>query len=127
MTPQSHGGSIREPVIHDCLETIETTYSSHLDLKDTPIEDAETWFTDRSSYVVSGKRHAGYAVTISREVIESGPLPTNTSAQKAEHLLKIKEQKAWIHHSRVKKAPEGIWKITLGDDELKLKLTWNHE
>ncbi|TRZ16864.1 hypothetical protein HGM15179_010247 [Zosterops borbonicus] len=59
--------SIGEPVIHDRLETIETTYSSHLDLKDTPIENAETWFTDRSSYVVSGKRHAGYAVTISRE------------------------------------------------------------
>ncbi|TRZ25265.1 hypothetical protein HGM15179_001844 [Zosterops borbonicus] len=57
-----------EPVIHDCLETIETTYSSHPDLKDTPIEDAETWFTDRSSYVVTGKWHAGYAVTTSREI-----------------------------------------------------------
>ncbi|TRZ04659.1 hypothetical protein HGM15179_022447, partial [Zosterops borbonicus] len=73
-----------EPVIHDCLETIKNTYSSHPDLKDTPIEDAETWFTDGSSYVVSGKQHAGYAVTTSREVIESGPLPTNTSAQKAD-------------------------------------------
>ncbi|KAF4805711.1 hypothetical protein TURU_000082 [Turdus rufiventris] len=35
-----------EPVIHDCLETIEATYSSHLYLKNTPLEDAETWFTD---------------------------------------------------------------------------------
>ncbi|TRZ07955.1 hypothetical protein HGM15179_019154 [Zosterops borbonicus] len=77
-------GSMGEPVIHDCLETIKNTYSSHPDLKDTPIEDAETWFTDGSSYVVSGKQHAGYAVTTSREVIESGPLPTNTSAQKAD-------------------------------------------
>ncbi|TRZ11336.1 hypothetical protein HGM15179_015775 [Zosterops borbonicus] len=66
----------------------ETTYSSHPDLKDTPIEDAETWFTNRSSYVVSKEQHAGYAVTTSRQVIESGPLPTNTSAQKAEHRLK---------------------------------------
>ncbi|RMB88563.1 hypothetical protein DUI87_35063 [Hirundo rustica rustica] len=83
-------GSTGEPVIHDCLETIEATYSSRPDLKDTPLEDAETWFTDGSSYVVSGRRHAGYAVTTSREVIESGPLPTNTSAQKAEIIALIR-------------------------------------
>lgn len=77
-------GSMGEPVIHDCLETTEVTYSSHPDLKNTPLEDAESWFTDGSSYIISGKRHAGYAVTTSKEVIESGPLPTNTSAQKAE-------------------------------------------
>ncbi|RMC04402.1 hypothetical protein DUI87_19224 [Hirundo rustica rustica] len=83
-------GSTGEPVIHDCLETIEATYSSRPDLKDTPLEDAETWFTDGSSYVVSGRRHAWYAVTTSREVIESGPLPTNTSAQKAEIIALIR-------------------------------------
>ncbi|RMC20744.1 hypothetical protein DUI87_01596 [Hirundo rustica rustica] len=76
-------GSMVEPVIHDCLEAIKVTYSSRLDLKDTPLENAETWITDGSSYVISG-RHAGYVVTTSREVIESGPLTTNTSAQKAE-------------------------------------------
>ncbi|RMC04030.1 hypothetical protein DUI87_19367 [Hirundo rustica rustica] len=77
-------GNQGEPVHHDCLETIEASYSSHPDLKDTPLDDAETWFTDGSSYVISGKRHAGYAVTTCRKVIESGPLPTDTSAQKAE-------------------------------------------
>nr|XP_041567809.1 LOW QUALITY PROTEIN: uncharacterized protein LOC121468357 [Taeniopygia guttata] len=77
-------GGMGEPVIHDCLETIEATYSSRPDLKDIPLKGAETWFTDGSSYVISGKRHAGYAVTTSREVIESGPLSANTSAQKAE-------------------------------------------
>ncbi|RMC21442.1 hypothetical protein DUI87_02308 [Hirundo rustica rustica] len=77
-------GNQGEPVHHDCLETIEASYSSCPDLKDTPLDDAETWFTDGSSYVISGKRHAGYAVTTCRKVIESGPLPTNTSAQKAE-------------------------------------------
>ncbi|RMC09674.1 hypothetical protein DUI87_13460 [Hirundo rustica rustica] len=66
--------SMGEPVIHDCLKTIESTYSSRPDLKDTPLEDAETWFTDGSSYVISGRRHAGCAVTTSKEVIESGPL-----------------------------------------------------
>lgn len=58
-------GSMGEPVIHDCLETIEATYSSHPELRDTPLENAETWFTDGSSYIISGKRHAGYAVTTS--------------------------------------------------------------
>ncbi|RMB93997.1 hypothetical protein DUI87_29585 [Hirundo rustica rustica] len=76
-------GNQGEPV-HDCLETIEASYSSCPDLKDAPLDDPETWFTDGSSYVISGKRHAGYAVTTCREVIESGPLPTNTTAQKAE-------------------------------------------
>ncbi|RMC19708.1 hypothetical protein DUI87_03272 [Hirundo rustica rustica] len=77
-------GNQGEPVHHDCLETIEASYSSRPDLKDAPLDDAETWFTDGSSYVISGKRHAGYAVTTCRKVIESGPLPTDTSAQKAE-------------------------------------------
>ncbi|RMC16967.1 hypothetical protein DUI87_06222 [Hirundo rustica rustica] len=35
-------GSTGEPVIHECLEAIEATYSSRQDLKDTPLEDAET-------------------------------------------------------------------------------------
>ncbi|XP_048146392.1 uncharacterized protein LOC125319329, partial [Corvus hawaiiensis] len=77
-------GNQGEPVRHDCLETIEATYSSRPDLKDTPLDNTETWFTDGSRYIISGKRHAGYAVTTCREVIESGALPTNTSAQKAE-------------------------------------------
>ncbi|RMB92830.1 hypothetical protein DUI87_30724 [Hirundo rustica rustica] len=83
-------GSTGEPVIHDCLETIGATYSSRPDLKDTLFEDAETWFTDGSSYVISGRRHAGYAVTTSKEETESGPLPTNTSAQKAEIIALIR-------------------------------------
>ncbi|RMC21600.1 hypothetical protein DUI87_02467 [Hirundo rustica rustica] len=82
-------GCMEKTVIHDCLENIEATYSSHPDLKDTPLEDAETWFTDGSSYVVSGRKHAGYAVTTSRVVIESGSLTANTSAQKAEIIALI--------------------------------------
>ncbi|RMC21412.1 hypothetical protein DUI87_02277 [Hirundo rustica rustica] len=89
-TLPSSAGGMGEPVTHDCLETIEATYSSRPDLKDTPLEDAETWFTDGSSYVISGRRHAGYAVTTSREVIESGPLPIITSAQKAEIIALIR-------------------------------------
>ena len=77
-------GNVGESVDHDCLETIEATYSSRTDLKDVPINGAEHWFTDGSSYMLNGKRHSGYAVTTSEEAIESGPLPADTSAQKAE-------------------------------------------
>ncbi|TRZ05661.1 hypothetical protein HGM15179_021446, partial [Zosterops borbonicus] len=68
-------GNQEEPIHHNCLETIEATYSSYSDLKDTPLDDAETWFTNGSSFIISGKRHAGYAVTTSRDLIKSGPLP----------------------------------------------------
>ncbi|XP_074670151.1 LOW QUALITY PROTEIN: uncharacterized protein LOC141919051, partial [Strix aluco] len=60
-------GNTGEPVQHDCLETIEATYSSRADLKDSPMEDTEDWFTDGSSYVLSGKRYAGYAVTTTQD------------------------------------------------------------
>ncbi|RMB97348.1 hypothetical protein DUI87_26163 [Hirundo rustica rustica] len=53
-------GSMGEPVIHECLEAIEATCSSCLDLKDTLPENTETWSTDGSSCVISG-RHAGKA------------------------------------------------------------------
>jgi len=79
-----HSGNTGEPVHHDCLETIEATYASRPDLRDSPTENGENRFTDGSSYVLSGKSHAGYAITTSQEIIESRPLPINTSAQKAE-------------------------------------------
>ncbi|RMC17960.1 hypothetical protein DUI87_04834 [Hirundo rustica rustica] len=41
--------SMGEPVVHDCLETIKATYSSCLDLKDTLLENTETWSTNGSS------------------------------------------------------------------------------
>ncbi|XP_055554231.1 uncharacterized protein LOC129734621 [Falco cherrug] len=127
-------GNTGEPVHHNCLETIEATYASRPDLKDSPIEKEENWFTDRSSYVLNSNRHAGYTITTSEEIIESGALPMNTSAQKLIALtralelgqektlepqweglfqvlltsftaIQIKEQNPWIHHTRVKKAP----------------------
>ena len=79
-------GNTGDPVQHDCLETIEATYSSRTDLKDNPMEDTENWFTDGSSYVLSGKRYAGYAVTTTQEILESGPLPVSTSAQKGKDI-----------------------------------------
>lgn len=63
---------------------MEAVYSSHPDLKDSPLENADNWFTDGSSYVKNGKQPAGYAVTSTDTVIEAKPLPVGPSAQKAE-------------------------------------------
>ena len=42
------------------------------------------WYTDGSSFVLGGKRRAGYAVVSNFEAIEAKPLPPGTSAQLAE-------------------------------------------
>lgn len=47
----SNAAAIREPVAHDCLETIKATYSSWPDLEEEPLPRTEAWFTDGSSYV----------------------------------------------------------------------------
>jgi len=81
----SKDSTTMEPLTHDCLETIETVYSSRPDLKEESLESAEdSWFTDGSSFIKDGARKAGYAVTTAHKVIEAEPLPTGTSAQKAE-------------------------------------------
>ncbi|RMB93188.1 hypothetical protein DUI87_30310 [Hirundo rustica rustica] len=63
-------GSMGEPVIHECLEAIEATYSSCPDLKDTLLENTETCSTDGSSCVISG-RHAGDELNFSCTIIET--------------------------------------------------------
>ena len=63
---------------------MEAVYSSHPDLKDSPLENADNWFTDESSSVKNGKRFAGYAITSTDAVIEANLSPAWTSAQKAE-------------------------------------------
>ena len=44
----------------------------------------EIWHTDGSSFVLDGKRRAGYEVVSSFETIEAKALPPGTSAQLAE-------------------------------------------
>ena len=41
-------------------------------------------YTDGSSFVLGGKRRAGYAIVSNFETIEAKPLPPGTSAQLAE-------------------------------------------
>ena len=44
----------------------------------------EIWYTDGSSFVLDGKRKAGYVVVSNFETIEAKPLPPGTSSQLAE-------------------------------------------
>ena len=41
----------------------------------------EIWYTDGSSFVLDGKRRAGYAVVSNFETIEAKPLPPGSWAQ----------------------------------------------
>ena len=44
----------------------------------------EIWYTDGSSFVLDGKRRAGYAVVSNFEIMEAKPLSPGTSGQLAE-------------------------------------------
>ncbi|GAB0206608.1 protein NYNRIN-like [Grus japonensis] len=90
-----------EKLEHDCLPTIEQVYSSRPDLKDEPLKDPDLeLFTDGSSFVQEGRRMAGYAVVTTDEISESGTLPANTSAQKAE-LVALKQALRMAEGKRV--------------------------
>ena len=54
-------------------------------LSEDPLTNPEEiWYTDGISFVLDGKRRAGYAVVSNFEAIEAKPLPPGTSAQLAE-------------------------------------------
>ncbi|GAB0210140.1 hypothetical protein GRJ2_003479800 [Grus japonensis] len=90
-----------EKLEHDCLLTIEQVYSSRPDLKDEPLKDPDLeLFMDGSSFVQEGRRMAGYAVVTTDKVLESGTLPANTSAQKAE-LVALKQALRMAEGKRV--------------------------
>ena len=67
------------------MQIIDKLYSSRPDLSETPLSDPEEkWYTDGSWFVEKGERKAGNAVVSLEETKESGSLPSDTSAQKAE-------------------------------------------
>jgi hypothetical protein len=68
------------PLGHDCLEVMEKVFSSRLDLTDQPIglPDIEC-FMDGSSFVWDGTYFARYTIVTLEAVIETGPLPVETS------------------------------------------------
>lgn len=70
---------------HDCLQVLAEEQGWQKDLSDQPLPDAEvTWFTDGSRYLLDGQCKARVAVVHGRRVLWAEPLPTGTSAQKAE-------------------------------------------
>ncbi|KAF6301818.1 hypothetical protein mRhiFer1_008737 [Rhinolophus ferrumequinum] len=70
---------------HDCIEVINEVYATRPDLRDSPHPNLDlTLYTDGSSFLTDRKRHAGYAVTTTDEVLEAGALPLEWSSQRAE-------------------------------------------
>ena len=67
-----------------CLETLDHWTKPREGLSDPLTNPEEIWYTDGSSFVLDGKRRAGYAVVSNFETIEAKPLPPGTSAQLAE-------------------------------------------
>ena len=53
-------------------------------MEDLLTNPEEIWYADGISFVMDGKRRAGYAVVSNFETIEAKPLPPGTSAQLAE-------------------------------------------
>lgn len=73
-----------ETPVHRCEEILAKETGTRSDLIDRPWPGVMNWFTDRSCFVVEGKRMAGAAVVDGKTTIWASSLPEGTSAQKAE-------------------------------------------
>ena len=66
-------------LFHSCLETLDHWTKPREELSEDLLTDPEEiWYTDGSSFVLDGKRRAGYAVASNFETIEAKPLPSVT-------------------------------------------------
>ncbi|KAL0621425.1 hypothetical protein AAY473_009754 [Plecturocebus cupreus] len=81
LLPMSEG-----PTEHNCVEVLDTVYSSRPDLRDQPwtVVDWELYVVGSSFVNPRGVRCAGYAMVTLDTVIEAKSPPQGTSAQKAE-------------------------------------------
>ncbi len=72
---------------HCCITALKQVGTQCPDLSDTPLENCENvLFVDGSAFKdpQTGQNNVGYAVTTEFEVVASGSLPSNYSAQAAE-------------------------------------------
>ena len=70
---------------HSCLETLNLVSKPQEVLSEGLLTNPEEiWYTNGSSFVLDGKRKAGYAVVSNFETIEAKSLPPDTSDQLAE-------------------------------------------
>lgn len=68
--------------IYSCEENIYLIYASRRDLRDQALENSERiWFTDGSSFVREGVRHAGYSLGAPFEITGAKALPPGILAQ----------------------------------------------
>ena len=76
-------------------------------LSEDPLTNAEEiWYTDGSSFVLDGKRRAGYSVVSNFETLEAkGTLPPGTSAQLAELIALTQEWWLCFAGTAVKRYP----------------------
>ncbi|XP_055424999.1 uncharacterized protein LOC129643877 isoform X1 [Bubalus kerabau] len=66
---------------HSCLETLDHWTKPREGLSEDSLTNSEEiWYTDGSSFVLDGKRRAGYAVVSNFETIEAKPLPPGQPA-----------------------------------------------
>ena len=78
---------------HSCLETLDHRTKPREGLsEDRLINPEEIWYTDGSSFVLDGKRRAGYAVVSNFEIIEAKPLPPGQATTCSASSTKIKLQ-----------------------------------
>ena len=57
---------------HSCLETLDHCTKSQEGLSEDPLTNPEEiWYTDGSSFVLDGKKRAGYAVVSNFKTIEA--------------------------------------------------------
>jgi hypothetical protein len=89
---------------HSCEEVLIENNAAQPDLTDQPLENPDLeLYTYSHSFVKNGVRHAGFAVVTEFDILKSGPLPLNTSAQWAvlvaltEALQLSKEQRVNIY------------------------------
>ena len=84
------------PPLHSCPETLATASSLCSDLTDLPLQDPDiNMFSDGSSFVFQGQRHASAAVTTNREVLWQQTLPPGTSAPCTELIALTKALETW--------------------------------
>ena len=70
---------------HSCLETLDHWTKPWEELLEDPLTNPEEiWYTDGISFVLDGKRRAGYATVSNFETTEAKPLLQGTSVQLAE-------------------------------------------
>ena len=81
-----YGEPEQEPLVHDCIATIEEQTKIRPDLEEEELDEGEKLFVDGSSKVIEGKRKSGYAIIggTDLQVIESGALDKSWSAQACE-------------------------------------------